>query len=143
MGLLRSFRSALLLRRVLRAADRIAAAVEESNRIAERRLKLEAIKANIPLSQLDVIEEQQEAPAAPGTLAGLGRAAKPPVEALMQSDRDLAEFEVALKAAEEAFPKGVPDDLDVVKWAKREGWLDAPAEEDEEIRVRVYSRPSG
>ena len=135
------FSSPFLLRRTVRALERLGDLQQEANGLARQQLKLAAIRANVRLSQLDTIgeEEEAEAQAAPG---------KPAMEALAQTEGDLAlreRMEALMADFFHSQGKEPPLDFDPLEWAKREGYLERGREEfdpDFPLPIRVFGRRS-
>jgi hypothetical protein len=129
--MLEAFSTPLLLRKLFKGIDRLAAAQEESNRLAALALKLELIRADLPLAALQAAEESP--------------AGGPAVETLSQTDSDFALRERMEKLMAEFFhghAKEVPEGIDPIEWGKKEGYIDRSADEvDEEApAIRVFNR---
>ncbi len=103
---------AVYLKLLLKRLDSLTEQVVRANDIAEKRLKLEAVKANIRLSTLaDAEETEPEQPAGPGAPAGA-------MELLTQSPEELASLNEAYEHAENRFGRGkVPLDLDLYAYS--------------------------
>jgi len=128
--------SGILLRSLLKQVARCAVGIEEANRLAALRLKLEALKADVSLAALEAAED----------VGSPGDSLKPAVETAAPTDKDFAQREAMQEIMDEFFKslgRVPPAELDPIAWAKKEGYLErAAGEPDEDVpEIRVFGRP--